>query len=652
MVDSNGIKHGLEIIGGSEEVAITYNFSRHFSITFSREDNFKSTKYIFSFLKPTKSIRERFNLSNEVLLLFSPYSEFEKRTMDFVDKTMQTYSNRIDKVCIFLVSRDLSIETKIKQILSENSEARIVIPFTYSEIMQNGLTQEQLNTKLNQYFYNRDLFELSSPLRSDQNFFGRSQIVQAFYDKYSIGEQSGLFGLRKIGKTSVLFALERLIELRSGVSIYIDCQSPSVNKRQWFELLYFIVRSLCEKYQLAFTPDIDNYSEKNAAQQFEVDLERTKTLLGNMRILLIFDEIEQIGFNTSSSQSWANGTDFIDFWKTIRSIYQMNDSLLSFIIAGVNPFCIEEALFGKFDNPIFGMLKPTYLNLFSYEDVRDMISNIGNYMGLRFENEIFSMLTDDYGGHPFLIRHICSLLNKDVTEPRPCRIEKYLYKHNKESYDDSMTNYIEQILGNLNNWYPSEYSLLETLVVDKESEFLKHLDYNEKIINHLIGYGIVKKVSGHYFVTINAVSEYIKKKKKYKSTPDSIEEKWFEVVERRNRIEIALRSLIKNIINNSYGFASLKTKLLEAVPNERKDKLDCYRGTEILSKMFLLELKNVVSKNWTDFDRTFQDKGKFELYLGIINEHRIDAHAKDISEEELALLRYSLRWFENILVNS
>ncbi len=39
-------------------------------------------------------------------MLFSPFNLYDERTMDYVDKLFMDYSNRLDPVVVFLVSRD------------------------------------------------------------------------------------------------------------------------------------------------------------------------------------------------------------------------------------------------------------------------------------------------------------------------------------------------------------------------------------------------------------------------------------------------------------------------------------------------------------------------------------------------------------------
>lgn len=649
---NTGIKRGLSLKGNSEEKYITRQFSQFFGVTFSRQGKFKTTDYVMAFLKPDEKLRESFNMFNEVLLLFSPYTSFERRSLDFIDKTLSEYENRLDKVCIFIVSKDNEIENVIKQINTENKDSKILVPFTYKEILDNNLSKNELDNRLRKYFYSRDLFALESPLKTDAYFFGRNNIVQSLYDKYSLGEQGGLFGLRKIGKTSVLFALERMINLRGGNSIYIDCQNPAVHKGRWNELLYYIVKEIKDKYELEdeIISCEEEYSERMAAKMFEKDMYTIKKVLNDRRILIIFDEIEHIGFQTSSTDHWSNENDFLNFWQTIRAVFQKDSNLLSFIITGVNPLCIESPNVREYDNPIFGMVNPTYLELFKIKDVKEMISNIGKYMGLNFDEEIFTRLTDDYGGHPFLIRHICSLINNEVGVVRPYKVEKYEYSSRKEEYDKQISKYIGLILNILERWYPDEYKLLEILATEGNEKFKEELVFIDNEINHLIGYGILKESKGNYYITINSISEYIKERYNNKRKPSSKEAVWEKITVQRNTIERELRKLILSSFISNYGRKNVKENILKVVEQKRRDTLVDKDLKDIFeNNLYLLDLKNIITKNWSLFERVFIDKSKFIMFIDTINKYRVDAHAKTISDEDYAILNIAFNWFNEQL---
>lgn len=69
-------------------------------------------------------------------------------------------------------------------------------------------------------------------------FFGRQQIVSRYIDAIKRYENRGIFGVRKTGKTSLLFKLDRIIrEQNLGFVFFYDFKSPSYRKLHWNELL-------------------------------------------------------------------------------------------------------------------------------------------------------------------------------------------------------------------------------------------------------------------------------------------------------------------------------------------------------------------------------------------------------------------------------
>ena len=47
--------------------------------------------------------------------------------------------------------------------------------------------------------------------------------------------------------------------------------------------------------------------------------------------------------------------------------------------------------------------------------------------------------------------------------------------------------------------------------------------------------------------------------------------------------------------------------------------------------------------------RLFNDRVKFEQFFDIVNSFRADAHAKELSEEDEAILNIAFKYFENAL---
>ena len=59
-----------------------------------------------------------FNLEREMIVVFSPYAFFEPRTLDAIDYITEKYQSlRLEKVCSIIISRDETIEGKLKELL-------------------------------------------------------------------------------------------------------------------------------------------------------------------------------------------------------------------------------------------------------------------------------------------------------------------------------------------------------------------------------------------------------------------------------------------------------------------------------------------------------------------------------------------------------
>lgn len=638
---------------GFQERNILIALSNVFLITFVKVAEFKSEQYCYAFLKPTSELKEKYRLQNEILVIISRHADFDARAFDYVDKLLFEFQNRLDKLCVLFVSQDKKLKEKIRTHTQQNVESRIIIPFSYFDIVTRE-SVSLINQRLKEFFYGRDLFSFESPLQNDTYFYGRSDTVQFFYDKYRSGENCGLFGLRKIGKTSVLFALRRYLLLRNEIPVFIDCQEPSFHRRRWFECLEFIIQTLISTIEEIDSKSLEielhsNYDEKNGSIYFQDDIVKIHNYISKSRVLFIFDEIENITFDISPTEHWNNGQDFISFWQAIRSIFQKQPNLFSFLIAGVNPRAVETPIIAEFDNPIYRMITPTYLKFFDSKSVIEMVSSIGNYMGLDFDPEIFTYLTEDFGGHPFLIRQVCSKIHQDASKNRPLRISKYYYKEQKENFERYLNDYIELIIEVLRKWYPKEYNLIEILAIDDYNAFENEITKSEKLVEHLLGYNIIEKSDSKYHIRIAAVKKYLEENTKITKAVTKIEDKWKLVTEKRNLLELSLRKAVKVTIKLNHGSVKGKEEFLKIISStdKRKERLSTISFDQIftdLSEIYFEDLRKYISNNWSDFERIYGDKQLFDIYMPIINKQRIDAHAKDIDEQTLNILILAIEW--------
>lgn len=648
-----GILSNLEISQFEKsEQCIVRKLSKIWFITFSRRQHFKNSDYSFVFAKPTDDLIKAFHLSREVLVIFNPYQLFDTRSFDFVDKLIFEFQNRLDKLCIIIISQDTGIKDKIRQIALQDKESRIIIPYNYDEFFINSNSSSTLIVnRLKEFFYERDLFAFDSPLRNDTYFFGRSQTIQYLYGKYKSGENGCLFGLRKIGKTSALFAVKRYLEIREEPVVYIDCSEPSFHLKRWYESLHFLIDNLIKSISIRSPRslhEVDDYQEKTASQCFEEDLITLRKAGNFPRFLFILDEIENITFGLSPSEYWSSDKDFIFFWQSIRSVYQKNPDLFSFIIAGVNPTAVETPSILGFDNPIYKIVTPMYLPLFNISEVNEMVTSIGNYMGLQFDDEVFTYLTDDYGGHPFLTRQVCSFIHRNTSDPRPYKISRFRYQKLRTKLNQYIKDYIGMIVSVLVERYKEEYEFLELLASGDQKTFLYYVSLSPSIIEHLKGYGLIEEDSGLYHFKIKTVQEYIIEMSSRKKILNTKEDKWREITAQRGLLESDLRKVIKLVLKTYYGAAQAGEEFLKIIPSDRRNSLLGLEFDKILSdNSYFDELRKIIIKHWEKFGKIFNnDKENFEFYMNFINKHRIDAHAKEIDEENLNVLLLAICWIQ------
>ncbi|MCM1267990.1 MAG: ATP-binding protein [Bacteroidales bacterium] len=665
----------IEIRGGEKIERAVKSLSQFGLITFSREQYFKSSSYTIHFFKPTENIRNQYNMGNEILILCCTdgMRDFKSRTKDFIDyilTTREEFKNRLDRITCILIDENADITSIVKTDRRENPDARLIVPFCLDEL-QKDIDENEFHNRMRDFLYQRDLFGIASPLNNDTLFFGkdRTNMISELYGKYRQGEQGGLFGLRRIGKTSVLNLLRARIEANKGVAIYFDCSQ--YHHQRWNEFLKSIIIELDKKYsydvqfeeQKHLSEDFELrdlskfYSETSAVKDFESDIESLYHALKDTRILLIFDEIESISYTTSPSEHWKRDNDSLFFWQALRSIIQTHSEFFSFIIAGVNPKCVEISMINEYDNPIFGIFRPIYMSLFDYGDVKSMVSSIGGRLGLSFEEEVYAKLVSDYGGHPFLTRQVCSKINCDLLERkvlRPTTVSKYSYEKNAQDYRMNMTGVIEQILIVLQTYYPEEFKLLKTLALDGQKAFAKEIIGGEKEIQHLKGYCLIEKDDGDYFIRIKSIEEYLKTQFLYDKTLTSQADKRARLNIRRDNVECKLRDIIFYNMQGKFG-KKAKEQLLTYISGTTPDRTQDRKMRDInfksaMKELYFSQLKHIILKNWKDYASIFNDKVKFEQFFDLINASRGSGdHSRELDDEEEALYNIAFNYFETIL---
>ncbi|MBN1547393.1 MAG: hypothetical protein JW902_12110 [Syntrophaceae bacterium] len=618
----------------------------------------KTSNYRYALIKPTDIFQEMFNIDREIILLFSPYENFEPRTLDAISKaTSKHQALRIERICSILISKDPDISSKLRELLKNDQEAQIVIPFTYKELEPSVSDPYFFRNRFIEHFYARDLFASESPLKKDLYFFGRTDLVHSLINRHRSNQVSGLFGLRKTGKTSVIFGVQRGLQKVDGVSAFIDCQTPAFHRLKWNQALHYVLMEVRKQNDLKERlGQLEDWTETQAAVLFEKHLRRMSEQLGSKTIMLIFDEVENITPTVSPTDHWREGEDFVLFWQTIRSLFQSSSKLFSYLLVGTNPLCVELPTVGTADNPLFAQIPLEYIPGFDVPQTREMVRRLGRIMGLKFDEVIYGKLTEDCGGHPYLMRHVCSVIHRISNTERPVRVDKTLYALAVDMFLRDYTQFLEMILSVLREYFNDEYEMLRMLSRGEYKTFQELIGISPLYTNHLLGYGVLQEVDKRFSFRIEVIRRHLEAKEKYKKLNMSTEEKWSEISERRNDMEQKLRKLCRMQLLAQLGEANARDSVLAILGTPRSIHCAGFRYPDLFdgnkSGILFSDLPKLIRKHWDCFSNILgHDKAKVERDLNIINEMRVDAHAKNITDEEMAVFRVSASRIEAALAS-
>ena len=476
-----------------------------FEVTWGRRRTARNTTLSVYFLKPESFIEETFGFSQEVLLIYSSFLSMEPRAIQAAEQfiTDDPGKGRVEKLAFFVVSEMPGVEEWVRSYMASNHESRVMVAFSAESLREAGGDAWYVRNRLAEQLFSRDLFDIRLPLEKDTYFFGREDLVMDYRDAARRGENRGVFGLRKTGKTSFLFKLERILKDEGSLVFYYDCKSPSIRQLRWHELLRGIANDIAKGINTRFKvpADIRRFADKFTELLGRIPSDR--------RVSIIFDEIEYISPFAIDDKHWER--EYVPFWQTIWSA-QSRQRHLSVIIAGVNPSVVEIDKIGGIQNPLFGIVSYKYLRGLGIDETRRMLKVLGRRMGLRFSEDAIHYVYSRYGGHPLLTRLACSLFHQRLVaerQDRPVDVEPATLKCDETARDAELTFYCRHVVSEFRDFYPDEYEMFELLATGRVHDFVE-LSAHPEYVRHLQEYGLLGvEVNGLPKVSIPVVGRYV-----------------------------------------------------------------------------------------------------------------------------------------------
>lgn len=487
-----------------------------FEVSFARDG---AKHGFYAFLKWRGKAANPFGGPLETLLFVVEGGETQHRDIQEAQRIIDDWDGRLNPLVavVFGPSKNTS---DICRLASERSTTHF-IGVSLAEI--HGLADHSetgvigwIRTAL----YDQDLYSNSSAVSSTVNFYGRrSDVTRLATSLRAGGSHFGLFGLRKVGKTSLLLRVLNVLknEGRSGQIVahvdaeYADGLNPSTDYLLWQigDSLFSAnkaVRRLAERLDLfgrfnAFYRIPDGLPIREA---FAHDLAEVISYAANKTLIIAIDEVQFM-----ASEAWGNS--YVQFWRLLRAIDQENSGRLSFIVSGTNPSVVEAGHVGDQENPTFRYINRFPVPPLNHEEGQALLSGLGHQMGLEWEQKALQFANLVTGGHPGLLREFGSQVHARLA-PRTTQqtVDLSLTEEVTRHFVSISDPILQELDEHLKSFHPDQHVVIDALAENRLFEWEDYKASFPEEIQVLREYGLIRtNRHGHDDIAIQAYKAWL-----------------------------------------------------------------------------------------------------------------------------------------------
>jgi hypothetical protein len=644
----------------------------------------QSTAYAFALLGATKFLNRFIRGKYEFLLVLSYFrnGDWQQKTLK-IEREIRRRRDIIERSPLpnfyVLISNAKKLKDEIDKQKGGTSAA--VIPFTFDEILAckcDKELEELFIERFGEYLFENDMLGETSAIDEENLLFGdRGKIADSIENRCLKSTHSGIFGLRRSGKTSVLDATLRRLDRDNIKYVKIESRSELEQLDSWNTALFDIskkIRQTClgidqkeDETRIEFEGRLklnsseDDYKKRPSAC-FTEDVKLYLRQQENVFVIAI-DEVELITYNTAKTDVWMNVNSYCGFWGALR------DSGCSLIISGVNSTINEINSISyngmQGDNPMYGRIvncadtAKTYLPSFTDEQTKKMINTLGSYSNIAFSN-VYHEINRTFGGQPYPIRQFCSYAFQKIKDKRTL---SQIFEFSKPTIDNLIIEFsrsdegyqlCETILQHL-AIYTEEYEMLKNIAVNPD-KFRTVSEQKITKIGHLEKYGLLEYDRRTLDITfrIDLIKDFLSSKLNKNTSDMTNDERRQYIQDRVAECEKKLKTFIcQNYLftgkeskgrNSFKSLLSHKNLAINNIANPKPNPDTCEFKDFFNHKKFIFyfsTIRIIIENNWTQFEGAFVNAGitkaNFISYMQDLNAGRNDADhydAEDFSSPE------------------
>lgn len=362
--------------------------------------------------KPPRQLQEGFGLAPEILLI-AIKGEIQSRDLQRAADEVVCSGLRLDSNLVVATDDfDAFLQERLDRIPGRDQR----VAWVWDDNGYWPPLSEVLRQRLPTY----DAFEERDPVRGNQ-LMGRDAEVASLRTRVVRGDAVGVFGLRKMGKTSLVRAVTDWLDPASALVletvtqkatsqacvVWIDAETLDMDATV-DDVADEMLSALRRRMRAA------NATYKNPAQPGMPGLKSTCEALLDEGIRLCFaiDEYDFL-FEREGSRGPVPGLSRL--FRLLRAWAQQWQGAVSLVLIGRDPEHLSVPQLDGVSNPLLAWFSPMWLGPLTSPRDTEMLRRLGRRVGLEIGHESAALARKWTGGHPMLHRQFGSALREEVT---------------------------------------------------------------------------------------------------------------------------------------------------------------------------------------------------------------------------------------------
>lgn len=242
-------------------------------------------------------------------------------------------------------------------------------------------------------------FEYTGVVREHTEFFGRVADIEQLTGLLGRGQQVGLYGIHKIGKSSLLEQLRRKLHI-SNPDITVVQIELDASLKETGDFYRRVLEKLPALIELAPTQAVNATTFRQVLTAFHRQRAKDRP---SHRLLLMLDEYAYLIPDRRGAGGLRN---FIEVLGLLKALYQ--EGWLLVLPCGRSAALNRQAGWDGAENPFVGLLHANFLGPLPREENDALMTTLGVRSKLTFTKEALATIYEETGGHPLFSRALGS----------------------------------------------------------------------------------------------------------------------------------------------------------------------------------------------------------------------------------------------------